>query len=711
MKPHIRRKEAGGYVSLIAVFTMSLFMLSLMLFAYKRAISAQGIQGDIQSQTDYREKEETILRSIVAIAPNRAIRAMQSGSDTSSATRDPLRWQNIFSEAIDQSNARQSVSPQLLASMNIPESFSANSGDSSLGILSRIFLPTAGNTGFVSSALNRDLGTGFPPSLNSTIGLSNDDIYPIIANQKQYGSLASGKVGLSTTTYKKFNLLTYPQINFGYSKPGDPFVAKRNAWAFTMDLADHDTSVTKLARFKRQFVVSIYEIPSQLPISASSFMALGSYANGSAWQNVTINGNIFAGRAIVEGSTSLPGLATRRGSEMSAGSTVGGKNYTGNPFTPGIRENYRLTEGNFFPFSMASESGKAAFVAINRGPDYFDRYAHTTESLTISPTTWNTYSVGALQCAMRLDITKCVSTSDRTPTEMKFSYLKNGTRQTLTMPLNAGVASNLPVGYILSGAENSSATFATPVDVAYGANGSFYYKNSVSGTIRFDNATFGDPIVGTVKNGYYKPIYPFGIKNLPNGKICVAVYPERFANFMAHLGADNLGINNSLAVNVDYVTGSNLTKPLIPCTENDYGVILQECGNLTSFTTGFSLVTNLRLHIGGDFNIVTATPPAGYTPPGGKPFYPPASLFAPEKRYGVNFDPFGVQHTGQIGSVASENATTPVRPLDAKGVSGSAMGATTISINLSPITHPAELPPITMMNWLIVVDEKRKEYY
>ncbi len=710
MKLSDPRKTNPGYVSLMAVFTMSMFMLMMTLFAYKRSINAQGIQAEIQTAQDYMEKEETILRSIVAITPNRAIRAMQSGSNASTTTRNPLRWQDIFSEALTQSNARKSVSTELQAKLRVTNSLAGNSGDSALASVNSIFKGTAGGSGYVSAALNRNLGTGFPPSLNSTNAIANDDIYPIITSQKEYGSLASGRVGLSTTTYKKFNLLTYPQINFGYATPGQPFVAKRNAWAFRMDLADHDDHLTKLARFRRDYVLSIYEIPSQLPISAGAFMALGTYADGSAWQNVTINGNIFAGRAVIEGTTSLPGLATRRGSQMSSTSTVGGMNFTGNPFTPGIRETHRLTQGDFFPVSLASESGKAAFVPISRGADFFDRYAHAAESNTISPTTWNSYSVGAMQCAMTLDISKCVSASDRTPTELRFTYLKGGIRQTLTIPLNSGVAANLPVGYILSGSENSSAFFATPVDVAYGASGSYFYKNSVSGTIRFDNQTFGAPLAGTMKNGYYRPLYPFGIKNLPNGKICVAVYPQRFATFMTLLGADSLAVNNSLAVNVDYVSTTSLTKPFIPCTENDYGVILQECGNLTSFTTGFSLVTNLRLHIGDDFNTVATTPPAGYTPPSGV-FYPPSSLFAPEKRYGVDLDPFGVVHSGQVGSVAADNIANPIRPLEARGVSGTAMGSNRITVNLSPITHPAELPPIIMMNWLILIEEKRKEFY
>jgi hypothetical protein len=290
--------------------------------------------------------------------------------------------------------------------------------------------------------------------------------------------------------------------------------------------------------------------------------------------------------------------------------------------------------------------------------------------------------------------------------------MRNGTRTTLNMPLSAGAATGLPIGYIMSVGENNTAFFNTPVDVAYGANGQFFYRNNVSGSIRFDNLTFGDPIVGTYKYGWFKPLYPFAIKYLPSGQTCVAFYPERMKTFMTLLGADNLGVNNSIAINVDYTTtgSTNLIKPSIPTTANDYGVILQECGNLTDFTTGFSLVTNLRLYIGDDFNIVPTTPPAGYTPPSGV-FYPPSSLFAPEKRYGVDFDPFAVEVSGQIGSVASDTAVNPVRPLDSKGVSGTAMSSNRITMNLSTIRHPAELPPIFMMNWLVLLEEKRKEFY
>ena len=205
------------------------------------------------------------------------------------------------------------------------------------------------------------------------------------------------------------------------------------------------------------------------------------------------------------------------------------------------------------------------------------------------------------------------------------------------------------------------------------------------------------------------------------GQTCITVYPERIPDFLRRIGAADVGpapggapvvgrhYNNSLVVNVDYsVTGLNNSvkyKPHFPSTPLDYGVILQECTNLSPFTKGFSLVTNLRLYIGDDFNQSLGTPPPGYIPVGN--FYPPCSLFAPEKRWGAEADPLTIEMKGQIGSLASDTLSTAIRPLDSKFQNGTPMAANQITVNLKPITHPAELPPITMMNWLVVLEELR----
>ena len=715
MKTITTKGRTRGYVSLLIVLSMGIFLTLLMVFAYRKASAALAVQSGVQLQVDYSEKGEAILRSIVAITPNRAILAMQSLSNANTANNIPLRWDTIFSEALAAANAQHSISNQVLSSLAVANPVVANSGDAPLDNPALIFKALGHDAGVVSAGINRSLGNGYPVPLtcDNTTDSAHDAIWPIISSNKVYGALAQSGVALPVSAYPNFNILTYPNINFGYTCPNRPFVAKRNWWGFSMNLATADTATTRSTMQRRNFVLSIYEIPSQLPISAASFLELGQYAGGAAWGDVTISGGIFASRAQVDGATVLPALATRRGAALSPNTTVGGLNFTSDPFTPGVRETYQLTQGDFFPVSLASESGRAAFIPINRGPDYFDRFAHVSETAVLSSTTWDNYSLGSLQCAMRLDITQALSASNQTPTVLRFSYFKAGVRQDLELPLTAGLARGLPAGYILACGQDQTYNFGTGVvDLAYGSGTDFAFQTAMSGSITFNNARFGDPLPGVTKTGYFKPSYPFEIKLLASNKICIAVYPMRFTAFLSALQADPTSVNHSLVVNVDYsaATGSAfLAKPAIPCSDLDYGVILQECSDLTSFTKGFSLVTNLRLYFGDDFNTSPGTPPAGYTPVG--LYFPPCSIFTPERRYGVELDPSGVTFSGQVGSVASETASVPVRPLDTTMLSGASMTASQIHVNLCPISHPANLPPVSMMNWLVLLEERRGMFY
>ena len=733
MKTTRNRPFKPGYVSYFVVLSTGIILTLLTVYTYRRAMNAHAVQSEVQLRIDYSEKEEAILRSIVAITPNRAIRAMQHDS-ASSGNSTALRWQNIFSESLAMANAATSIPSSLASSLNLSTHRNANSGDSTLTATDRIFRALNNETGYVSAGINRILGAGFPPPLSSTNTTvnTNDPLYPIISQRKRYGPLAQGVVGLPVDRYPDFNLLTYPQINFGYARPGDPFVAKRNWWAFSMNVAAHDADRTFLPRPPRNFVLSIYEIPSQLAISADSFMSLGRFESGEAWQNVTIDGGVFAGKAVIEGETAIPALASRRGFTMSSDATIGGESFSTSPFSPGVREEYQITKGEFFPVSLPSESGRVAFVPINRGADFFDRLAHSGETSVLSTTTWNNYSIGALQCAMRLDIIECVSDTNPMPTKLRFSYMKGSVRQNLVIDLNSSGVKGLPPGYIFACLENQSYNFGTSVvDVAYGGTGrarisdnpevwqdnttAYAFQTGVTGLITFNNARFGDPLYGVQKSGYYRPSYPFELKTLPSGKICLAVYPQRFPAFLAALNANPVNHvsspNNSLVVNVDYTTATgsiNLKKPAIPCTDLDYGLILQECADLSAFTRGFSLVSNLRTYIGDDFNIVTTTPPTGYTPSGD--YFPPTSLFVPERRYGVEVDPFAVVVDGQLGSLASESVENPINPVESRTMSGRSLAANRVTVNLRPITHPAELPPITMMNWLVVLEEQGQRH-
>jgi hypothetical protein len=717
--PPRRPRLRPGYVSYIIVLTTGVMLTLMTMSAYRGATQSQVVQSETQIRVDYADKEDAVLRAVVNLVPNRAIRAMQHRSNISGSALDSLRWQNIFSDALNQANARSSISAALRESVGGIGAVVGNVGDSALASMDLMFDAIEPESGFVAPGLNRSLGAGFPVPLqtaNETVA-TRDRIYPIISSDKVYGNLASAGVALPVASYPALNVIPYPDIRFGYSAPGQPFVAKRNWWAFSMQLGEHDSLLDSFGRQdgsvnERDFIVSIYEIPSQLAISAEAFTKLGAHADGTPWQHANIQGGVYATRAEVDSGMHIDRLSGRRGLTLGGGVTVGDNELGGNPFEPGVRERFEVTNGSFLPVTLASESGRAAFFPINRGKDFFDRFAHAAETDVLSTTSWNNYSVGALQCAMRLDITAVASSTDPTPTALRFQYFRGGVRQTLNLSLTSG-PEGLPVGYVRVANENQSYTFFGLNDVAYGIQGQFAYRSGVTGTITFNNQTFGDPFVGRVKGGFFRPTFPFEVKLLHGTKRSIAIYPERFPAFLQALGADSTAVNHSLVVNVDYSTSglnSPIYKPAIPATANDYAVLMTECDDLTGFTRGFSLVTNLRLYIGDDFNVVATAPPAGSGLPA--PFYPPASLFAPEKRYGTDFDPFRVQIAGQIGHLGGEDdAGQPVHLLDLKMASEESAAAANIDVNLRPITHPAELPPVTMMNWLVMIEERRKALY
>jgi len=70
--------------------------------------------------------------------------------------------------------------------------------------------------------------------------------------------------------------------------------------------------------------------------------------------------------------------------------------------------------------------------------------------------------------------------------------------------VSSGGGSGGPSGYTFCANENGTCSFSGgTASVAYGANGSFFYK-SATGSIACNNATFGDPLVGIGKACYYK---------------------------------------------------------------------------------------------------------------------------------------------------------------------------------------------------------------
>jgi hypothetical protein len=76
MKSSASRPGKPGYVSYFLALSTGVVLTMLTIYVYRRAINSQAVQATVQLRRDYSEKEEAILRSVVAITPNRAIRAV-----------------------------------------------------------------------------------------------------------------------------------------------------------------------------------------------------------------------------------------------------------------------------------------------------------------------------------------------------------------------------------------------------------------------------------------------------------------------------------------------------------------------------------------------------------------------------------------------------------------------------------------------------------
>jgi hypothetical protein len=796
MKTLSTKRQPAGFVSYLLVLTTATLLSLLSIYAYRRAMTAHKIESQVQLKIDYSEKEEAILRSIVAIVPNRAMRAMGPNSAVA-ATAAPLSWNNIFNESLVMANSRTSIPAALETQMGLAAAGvrKSNTTDSTGTLLAqnvfREILPlNPVLPGLVSagSGNGQALGASYPPLLNFKAGAvgdtdaANDRLYPIVSNTKQYGALAAGRVGLLPevtpgvsgrtpgTDYQKFNLVPYPQINFGYGTPGQNFITKRNWWAFSLDTGAQDAASTNLARVSRDFVLSIYEIPSQLPISSAAYTAIGTnqdLAGGGDWQTgrVNVDGNVFTGRAslvapgIAAGTTAISGLASRGGATIAAGVVLGGEAMSGAAGVAGDRETYlnntsrvglanNATLGAFYPLSRASDSGRLAFIPISAGAQFYDRfmqpdfasdkYRPNLAANALSSTAWNDYTIGARQCAMQLDITSVKSTAavvDITTSITTFSYLVNGVRNYVTT--TDGLVPDKSKYIRIRGPGEVFDVGATPVKVAFGSRGVNFGYRTLAGSVVFNEATFG-PLLndGYPRAGYIVSPFEPAIGDVPvpagGGVQTVTVYPQRFPLVLAALGADSTSFNNSLVVNVNYASGVGVGVPATPANAGAiagrYTLVLKECANLTSFPTGFSLVTNMNLNIPELFNTVPF--PAANLPPGYAPavtasnalgqYFTPCSIFAPSCKYGTVGELLpGVVFGGQRNSLKADNgldvAANRVNPLKAVDLNMVAAGqaqmpAANLTHNLRKIIHPVELPPVNMMNWMVLLEEKRREF-
>lgn len=636
----------SGYVSLPIVTGLAIMFTVSLTMLFKNTLMNRDQASKTQLRVDYRQREEALLRALVATFPSKAMECMKANQAEGTA----YAWNTIFAEAVTLSASSQRLSPDILQSLNLDGKLSGDVGDhgsaevqswitSLTGEPGRV---TPGSTAYADIFALPAFAGKVPPLLDGDAAMQTADaLRPIVTPLKHYNTQAPGLLA-DVSVHPVYNLIPYPNIRFGYAAPGEPFVAKRNWWAFTVNYGSSNSTVA------RHYVLSLYEIPSQMPIEAATFAAIGTHQDGTAWNVDTVNieGSVYAARMSVSGSYGAARLAGRSGINMTADLDLGGVSVGSDFDALGERERLQAEQGtDVLPVALSANSGRLTFLPLPTGSGYLHR-----SPLGRTLNAFEEYTSGGQRCRITVEATAMVSYEDQTPTtiRVRFANPAGGTNEVVLQRGN-----NWPTIFEPGGTE-----------------------------------------------------VPFQTELTNNNRSCLTFHPSLLDAWLQAQGAASVATNNSLHFGVDPSLNPIEVRVVSdPPAMEDMCVIIRQGKDLTNYTAGLSIIAPLRIYVGDDLNAIPAVSvPAGSGLADGTEFYPPLSIFAAELRVGTTGFNRPIEHHGQLGSLVASGATA-WQPLDMKSGSDDAVHSDSISANLKPLRSPAELPPVHPMNWLVVIEE------
>ncbi|MFK5922236.1 MAG: hypothetical protein QM496_08660 [Verrucomicrobiota bacterium] len=666
------RGHSRGYAAMAMVAVIGVTALLSLMFVFRTGMRSHEMQVMNQVKIDYRQKEDALLRALVYVVPNKAIGAMMPNSAGNASN---YSWDQIFTDAITLSNAGGALNSAVVDGFGISGIINANTGDMNLSSTNQIVGVVAGdgslmgpgnvsNTGLLADGLT---GGKLPPPLAYSGSYSNELEYPIISLNKKYPSSTPG-LGASadaTTGYPVYNIIDYPDIRFGLSNQSGKFVAKRNWWAFSLTFGGGGTGPDAMPTMKKNYILSIYEVPEQMALSAAGKLQVGTFADGTNWQNTTIRGGVFAGEVEAK-NLSLLGASSRVSARRSVklngtNSVGGGMSITAGFDRLGTRETRWASSGSdFYGASVASDSGRVAVLPLSQGDQFIRTSGAVAQTNTLSDTGWYEYAMGALQCKMKLEVTKQQTSR---PIEIRFTCQQG--------------AGTLVKNY--KSTDGTWVNFANDVPANGPQSLPFYWEN-----------------LGAT------------------GHPALAVNLDEIPDYLAGMGLSpgDVTRNNSLSISADTSADPSVVLPSLIDDSAEMSVVFRQAEDLTIFTKGLSIVTDYKVYFAENFNqkpVLASDVPNNAGLPSGD-YYPPVSVFASHKHFGtVDGAIDAISMSGQITSLNADDGTV-VNPLDLKGganltVAGQAISANKISADLSQIVSPAELPPINRMTWLVTIEE------
>ena len=644
----VSRLNRCGFASMPVVTAIALMMTLSLLMLFRAGMMNRDQAAKALLRGDYHQREEALLRALVAVFPKNAIGCMREGY---AATND-YSWATIFAEAATMASTVQSLPPDMVATLGLQTARNGDVADTSTTNVTTWITSLTGVQGTVTPGTtayaNVFQGAAFagkvPPLLNATQALQTADaLLPVVGTAKYYSTQSTDTMA-DVTKYPLYNLIPYPNIRFGYAAAGQPFVAKRNWWAFTVKFGSTAASATPVVA--KNYVLSLYEIPSQLPIEGAAFTQIGNYASGTAWDPsvITIAGGVYGNQLSMNGGFGMQRIAGRQSIQMAGTMSLNGTS-VGNDFdSPGVREQLQVQLlSDVLPVALSANSGRLSFVPIQRGTDFLTKMTTTVDG-------WEAYTRGVEQCQVSVEATAMVSLADQTPTSIRVKFLS---------PSGSNVQ----------------------VVLQRGTNWPTLLQNPNSGI-------------------------PFQTELTDSNRSCLTFYPTQLNAWLLANGGASVAVNNSVRFNTDPTTNPLTVQPIAnPPTPDNMAVIIRKGLDLTLYTAGLSIVAPLRIYIGDDLNATPmAAAPTGSGLAAGTVFYPPLSIFGGEIRIGTTtaIRPFELH--GQVTTLVT-GGIGAWQPLDVKSGSDDAVHTDSIAADLKPLSSPAQLPPVHQMNWLVVVEE------
>jgi hypothetical protein len=692
----LKKSESGAALILLVSVIGLFFVLTVASFLLLSAVN-QDSSRVASAKIDVALREEALMRAVL----QQTALGMEPAANGSSST-----WTNIMTAAVNQVLATQYVNPAEIAQIFGPNApIVVNTGDTG-GATLAIFqgyqpagnqsseVPNGGTTG-VSGLVNPYDPTVQPPEL-VWVGNPNISAATAATNPLQFflGSQVS-TVGLPNTSPSgRWGVIPFPNIRFGFMQAGSSMVARRVWWRIPVVYQPTNGTVENAGVLRyppkpANYVISIYEIPSQLPITGNANIQLGLYADGTAWGNtssaanqVQISGSIYGDSVQLDGGTYSGGISSRGQVNIAQAASVAGQSYTSNNYNDlGVREQADLTRPiGAAPVSVTGDNGKVLLLPILPGQSFFN----TAPGV---PTAWDLYARPYYHCPIRITISGTNNALNYSGGQINTSGTTGAIQVAISYRPDVSQAPDAMFG-VLDPPNASGWTVKT-----------YQQTNNVSGSGfggsgQLWNTTPGDPNNG--KNSGFL-IYTSTDSGNPNQdrNILEIDLIQLYAK---------LGLNPAQCYAI-YLQCPASLNPNNPSAQN-LGIVLTDASDLAGITTGpalefsngFSLVTPQPVYLLGSFN----------TYPFANGSNPPTSIYASDVRYGIDGAPVQINMTGQISvSQVNESSATPINPLSFSNAAGNSITGAGNTYKLNAITNPRGLPPITRLNLLFTVEKER----